>query len=177
VYHLDSQERLPSYDAQGRAIYPQLGCFKLKPNQYPQYQVPTPVNVKLGDGMTLLGHELEKQTFKLGEPLRLTLYWRCDAKLSEDYTVFVHIIKAKGERPAAQADSEPKDGLYPTSFWSVGEVVQDPHVFTLDPAMPPGDYFLAVGMYNWATGERLPIPGETDDMIILSQITILGEPS
>lgn len=174
LYRLDSQERLPTYDAQGRAIYPRLGGFKLKPNRYPQYQVPIPVGIKIGDGMALLGYGLEKRTFRADEPLTLTLYWQCDAKLSEDYEVFVHIVKAKGQKPVAQGDSEPQDGLYPTSFWSVGEVIRDPRALTIDPTVPPGDYFLAVGMYDWTTGERLPIPGEADGMRILAQITILS---
>lgn len=177
VYRLDSFERLPAHDAQGRDIYPRLGCFKLRPSQYPQYQIPNPVGTKLGDGVTLQGYELERRTVKAGESLPLTLYWRCDAKLSEDYTVFVHLIKQRGAKPVAQGDSEPKDGLYPTSFWSIGEVVQDPRVLTLDPNIAPGDYYLAVGMYLWGTGERLPIPEEVDNMKIIAQITILGEHS
>lgn len=78
--------------------------------------------------MALLGYGLEKRTFRADEPLTLTLYWQCDAKLSEDYEVFVHIVKAKGQKPVAQGDSEPQDGLYPTSFWSVGEVIRDPEL-------------------------------------------------
>lgn len=173
-YRFDSQEKLPAYDAQGRTIYPWLGSCKLKPNQYPQYQVPTPIDVKLGDGITLVGYELERLTFRAGEPLPLTLYWQCDAKLLQDYTVFVHVVTEKRGKRVAQVDSEPKNGLYPTSFWSVGEVVQDERVIVLAPDITPGDYYLGVGMYNWATGERLPIPGEADGMRILAQITVLG---
>ncbi len=172
-YLLDSQDKLLAYDAQGRAIDPWLGSFKLRPDQYPRYEIPTRVDVRLGDDITLVGYGLERRSFTPGEPLPLTLYWRCDAKLAADYTIFVHIIAARGQKPVAQVDSEPKNGLYPTSFWSEGEVVQDQKILALEQTMPPGDYLLAVGMYNGATGERLPIRGEADGMNILAQITVL----
>jgi hypothetical protein len=38
-------------------------------------------------------------------------------------------------------------------------VVDDPHVLALPPDLEPGIYRLAVGLYFWQTGERLPIEG------------------
>ena len=71
--------------------------------------------------------------------------------MAVDYTVFVQALAADG-RVAAQSDSQPVAGTYPTGIWSPGEVVADTHRLTL----PPGEYRLVAGMYDLATMKRLP---------------------
>jgi hypothetical protein len=37
----------------------------------------------------------------------------------------------------------------------------------LPPDLPPGEYHLVVGWYDWRTNTRLPLPGHQDDALIL----------
>ena len=72
------------------------------------------------------------------------------------------------------ADGPPRAGDYPTSIWSPGEVIDDPHVIRLPAGLPPGTYHVLIGLYRLETGERLPVNGS--DQIKLETITI-REPS
>jgi hypothetical protein len=94
-----------------------------------------------------------------GERLYLTLFWQSDAKISEDYTVFVHLYD-QSERLWGQKDGPPMGGSYPTSRWQLDERLADRYEVLPDPQTPAGEYRLAVGMYVLATGERLPVIGD-----------------
>ncbi|MBI5955654.1 MAG: hypothetical protein HY871_01515, partial [Chloroflexi bacterium] len=58
-----------------------------------------------------------------------------------------------------QLDRQPLDGHYPTTIWDDGEVVADQVELRLPPALPRGQYRLAVGLYDGQTMERLQVPG------------------
>lgn len=57
-------------------------------------------------------------------------------------------------------DSQPLEGDYPTSFWDIGEVIEDEHILTVNEDAPSGLCRLEVGMYELATGQRLPVLDE-----------------
>jgi hypothetical protein len=88
--------------------------------------------------------------------LPITLYWRSTAPLPTDYTVFIH-LRAPDGFIRGQTDGPPVNGHYPTTAWQAGEVIQDVHPWPdVDPAQID---HLAIGLYNLATGERLPAFG------------------
>lgn len=95
---------------------------------------------------------------------RMTLYWQALAPMDEDYTTFVHVVDAQGGL-AAQADSQPHDGAYPTSVWRVGEFVADGKEVALGAERP---LRLAVGVYLLATGERLSLADGTDHVLLFA---------
>jgi hypothetical protein len=76
--------------------------------------------------------------------------------MSEDYTVFTHLVAADG-RIVAQQDNQPSEGRYPTSIWDTGEVVVDRYRLTIAPDAPGSEYHLEVGMYLLSTLERLKV--------------------
>ncbi len=59
-----------------------------------------------------------------------------------------------------QHDSPPVNGRYPTGSWLPTQVVEDETVLTLAPDLPPGEYRIAVGMYELETGQRLEVKGK-----------------
>jgi hypothetical protein len=105
------------------------------------------------------------------------LEWVSKAPAPIDYHVFVHILSG-GSEPLAQADHAPKGGLYPTTAWTSGEVIVD--CFTLEQAaLPPEGWNMAVGLYDPATWERLPVAtqeGEPlpDGMVVISSRDLLA---
>lgn len=112
-------------------------------------------------------------TISSGGSLDMSLIWRSLAPVAEDYTVFIHLLHPDGTLVAAY-DSQPRDGLYPTSFWSPGEVIIDDRSPTLD--VQPGKYLLELGLYRLATGERLPVSGANvslSDRIIIKEIRVI----
>lgn len=93
--------------------------------------------------------------------LQLTLEWRSLRSMDKDYQIFVHAYDQRG-RLVGQADHSPVGGFYPTSTWPPGELVQDRIALELPPELDTGNYRLAVGLYDWRTGERLSTFSEPD---------------
>jgi hypothetical protein len=116
--------------------------------------IPNGMRATFGDRIEFLGYGLE--TDGGGSIIALTLYWRGGAPISEAHTVSVHLLGDDGHI-AAQADGEPMNGLLPTDAWEVGEIVEDRHLVHLPPDLPPGEYTLAIGMYQAQTLERLEL--------------------
>ncbi|MCK4316367.1 MAG: hypothetical protein KAX24_11400, partial [Anaerolineae bacterium] len=86
----------------------------------------------------------------------LVLYWQATEPVTEDLSVFVHLLDPAGGL-AWQEDGAAAHGTRPTWSWAPGEVVADPHTMVLPEHLPEGDYLLTAGLYDWRTGERLPV--------------------
>jgi hypothetical protein len=102
--------------------------------------------------------------------LHLTLYWRADTTPTTDYTTFLHLRNAANQT-VAQKDSPPAHGRYPTSLWAAGEIIVDEIVLPLDQVVP-GDYTPVVGLYELASGDRLPTPGHPANEVALQPVTL-----
>ncbi|MBC7239231.1 MAG: hypothetical protein H5T71_03920, partial [Chloroflexi bacterium] len=79
----------------------------------------------------------------------------------QDYTVFTHLLGAaynpRTQGPVwGQHDAPPVEGAWPMSTWRVGDRIVDRHILVLDAEAPEGDYSIEVGLYDLASGERLP---------------------
>jgi hypothetical protein len=100
-------------------------------------------DITFGDVIKLEGydHVVSEDT------LNLVLYWQAQEEGLENYYHFVHLIDPISGEIMAQHDSMPRFDTYPTSQWSMGEVVFDPAVFDLS-KIPPGSYQLAIGLYE-----------------------------
>jgi hypothetical protein len=85
----------------------------------------------------------------------VSLYWQAVAPAGTSYTVFVQAINQGGLK-AGQVDRLPCDGGCPTTTWRPGDLVGERFVLPIGADVPPGRYELIAGMYDLATGERLP---------------------
>ena len=132
----------------------------------------------LGDSVTLIGADLDKESLKPGETLHLTLFWQARAAMESSYTVFTHVLDASNQI-WAQRDNIPSQGERPTTGWVPQEVIQDDYDLVIDPNAPAGEYVLEVGMYDASQSSfpRLPVLNEAGeqvgDRILLGQITVL----
>jgi hypothetical protein len=101
-----------------------------------------------------------------GGRITLLARWQALRPLSQDYTVFFHVLGPEGQR-WGQQDTMPQDGKLPTSQWRPGQVVQDRYQVVLARDAPiGGDYRYLLGLYRGQTGERLTIG--TDDKVVLT---------
>ncbi|MCD6518720.1 MAG: phospholipid carrier-dependent glycosyltransferase [Anaerolineae bacterium] len=122
------------------------------------YQAPAfahSLNVRFGQVITLLGYDLLQSQVAPGGTLELVLYWRAEDKIDVPYTVFTHLLDAHG-RMKGQKDNEPVQGTYPTTGWLPGEIIIDRYTIPVDKEATPGSYSLEIGLYDEATGIRLP---------------------
>ena len=106
-----------------------------------------------------------------GDLISVTLVWQALRVPDADYMVFVHVIDDDGVQ-VAQGDSQPQAGRYPVSFWDVGEVVTDTHVFETPQSLAPGAYSVNAGVYLLETGERLPIADHPDAALHIATLTV-----
>jgi len=124
-------------------------------HQFTSPEIAHPQEALLGQEVALLGYDLTRTQLSPGEELEVTLYWQARGEMSTSYTVFVHLL-ARDERIWGQRDSLPGEGAWPTTSWVAGEVLADRYTFQVQQDAPPGEYRLEVGMYEAATGTRLP---------------------
>ncbi len=131
------------------------------------------LNQSFGDQITLLGYDLiqpiENRKSKI-QNLKLILYWQAQTALPADYTAFVHLRNSANEN-AAQKDQPPTNGQYPTSLWGSGEIIVDEISLPLE-GIAAGKYTPVVGLYNFATGARLPVAGYPDHELRLESVII-----
>jgi len=154
------------------------GQFKLVPRQWPMVEGQH-TDFRLGDQISLIGYMVDKEMATPASELHLTLYWQAGGALDTSYTVFVHLLDATGQRISGW-DNPPLGGDYPTSAWDAGEVITDEYVIPVPAHTLPGEYIIAVGMYNAKTGERLPVTladGQQvpERWIILQTVRIEGQ--
>lgn len=113
-------------------------------------------SARWGDIMALVDHQM---TLKDGK-LEVSLRWRALQPPARYYTVFIHIWNGRGE-VLAQDDAMPMDNTIPTVFWGAGDEVLDQHIVMLPASLPPDHYWVAVGVYDSETLERLPALSDT----------------
>jgi hypothetical protein len=116
------------------------------------------LNYRLGPTMRLIGYGLPKTEVTAGDSLELTLYWYAVARPPLDYTVFVHVLDASGQNVAGW-DAMPRGNTFPTGSWPVGRGLDDLYQVPLPADLATGVYRVAVGLYYYPTGDRVPIYG------------------
>ncbi|MFQ5612207.1 MAG: glycosyltransferase family 39 protein [Anaerolineae bacterium] len=143
TFDLVQQQRIPLSTGEDFAT---VARFKVPPPSSDAVPAQT-IEASFGDAVGLTGYSL----IPTADGVRVTLFWQASAIPPADYTVFVHITDANG-RLMAQSDAQPLQGQYPTSIWTPGEMVVEERLI----AVPPGEYQVYVGLYQWETLERLP---------------------
>jgi hypothetical protein len=154
----DAQQLLPAIDLHRHAALGDdfvLGYVLVgKP---PPLRQPLSPAAELGKEATLLGAEVEPATaVQRGTTMKIHLDWQAMRAIHIDYTTFVHLLGPDGTL-VAQQDKQPLDGFFPTSRWLPGQTVADTYQLALPVDAPLGQYTLQVGLYNLASGQRLPV--------------------
>ncbi len=173
VYRAGDLTHLQAVDARGVEIGagPEIARVRVVA---PEETLPEPqhtLNVAFANEsnrILLEGYDVLYDT-DLGERiLDVSLHWRVDGPVSDDWTVFAHLIDEGGQL-VAQVDEQPLGGEYPTSYWEMGERVTDQHALLLPADLASGEYTLQVGFYLLTTGDRLPV---VDDVPGLTYATL-----
>jgi len=115
-----------------------------------------PTAVLLDHKVRLAGYSLSPNPVKPGQKLSVTLLWEALDEMDVSYTVFVHLLD-ENQRVWDQRDSVPGGGRYPTTGWMPGDSIEDDYVFDIPLTMEPEQLAVEVGMYDLATGVRLPM--------------------
>lgn len=147
-----TRDRLITFDAEGNRTSATFGQLIVRASDIPQIE--HRIHYELDGKVALVGYRIDPPP-KFSRELEVTLYWQALADMETDYTVFVHLIDEQGQL-VNQVDSQPRNGLFPTSIWREGEVIKDKHTVSLPPTISGERYSIRLGLYDLLTMERLP---------------------
>lgn len=135
-----------------------------------------PVGVTFGEQIQLIGYDSSAAgTLQPADAVTLRFFWQADAMPTANYSVFIHLTPLDSREVLAQADGAPALPTRPTLTWDDPDEVLVSDVFTLavPDDLPAGTYRGLIGLYDFNTGERLPVPvGELNDAYVLFQYII-----
>ncbi|MEM8529993.1 MAG: glycosyltransferase family 39 protein [Chloroflexota bacterium] len=135
------------------------------------YQLPQPVSnpveATVGDSIRFRGYDLDTSAIRASSHLTVTLHWQALDIVPQDYLLFAHVLDAEGNQ-VAQVDVPPGGERAPTSTWQPQHYVTSVQRIPVPADLPAGTYWVALGVYDPATFERLPIdvvppPNAPDD--------------
>jgi 4-amino-4-deoxy-L-arabinose transferase-like glycosyltransferase len=109
-------------------------------------------NVTFAGKLQLAGFSLRHTD----EGLEVKLRWRSLKPVDRDYWCFAHVLDHAGN-VAGYLDHQILNGDPPTRMWKEGDTALE-RLFFRPPALPNGEiYKLRLGLFDRASGERLPI--------------------
>jgi hypothetical protein len=103
---------------------------------------------------------LSRTDVAVGSPIDMTYRFAMTADappLTDDYTVFVHILDTDGEQLWGDDHLPPT----PTRQWKAGSTIEYTRTMFVPKFPYVGDARVEVGLYSPKTGERVPLAGET----------------
>lgn len=125
-------------------------------------------DVNFGDRFNLKGYDLRIDNS--ASKIVVTFYWQRLQALDFNYSVFVHLID-ESDQLVSQDDHAPGERQnYPPIVWSSEDIIADSRELTIPAQSLSSAYRLRIGVYNWITGERLPVFSDgasTGDFVIL----------
>jgi hypothetical protein len=152
-----------------------IDTVRLLPYSAAPIDVPQTPRFDLGGQAALVGYDFPQGAVHPGDTLPVTLFWQAQARMTDDYQVFLHLMGPDG-RPVAQGDKTPLDGDWPTSAWEPGQTFRDVYRVRVPDGLAPGAYELRAGLYRLADVTRLPVQGPegrvADSAVILGQALV-----
>jgi len=126
-------------------------------------------------GFALVGYDTDRTSYQPGQLVYLQLWWRADAPVTTDWTVFTHLLgpaRADGSILWAGQDARPGQGSAAMPTWAVGDLVLDEYQWQLPADAPPGEYQIEIGVYDPAQGGRRGVTVGGEDHVIIGTLRI-----
>jgi dolichyl-phosphate-mannose-protein mannosyltransferase len=129
------------------------------------------------NGIRLEGYEVANPKPERGEDIVLLLYWRANARVDKDWTVFAHLLNLRDETIAG-VDGPPRAGKSSTTSWQTGQLIVDWIIMPVPyDAVPEQNYRLEIGWYDPQTMERPNISDSTTrttaDQLVIEPIYVV----
>ncbi len=142
---------------------PAFRLYRFAPGQVPVPQPQERGDANLGDMLRFLGYDLNASPVSAGT-FDITMYFQVLARGEggagrDDYTFFVHLVDDLGF-----GWGDKTFFTYPSSQWSVGEVIAFHCVFPIWKGAPPARYRLDVGAFSPSLDARLPVLNQAGQM-------------
>ncbi len=119
-----------------------------------------------GDGLELVGWD-GPETIEPDQPFAVTLYWRANQRLRDDYNLFVHLLDRFGTGLTSGNDDVIGHWSVSPRTWKPGTIVPEERVIKTPAGLPGGPYGLLVGVYP-PFGESLNVTGPAGEDLDIS---------
>lgn len=116
-------------------------------------EVDMPLGINFGGELTLLGHNLRRQSVAAGQAIFQELFWAARRRPSADYAFSVRLVDERGIEWSPKGTRRPGGFHEPpkTQSWQPGEYARDAHLIDVLPGTPPGRYTLHVTAFERET--------------------------
>ena len=94
--------------------------------------------------------------FVPGKRARIVLWWRTLRQTDRNYSAFVHLLNAHGAK-ISQFDKLPLSDFYPMRVWPQNADQRDTYPIKVPEDADLDGAYLAIGLYDRHTGQRLPV--------------------
>ena len=128
-----------------------LDVAPLRPGLFQRERPTIDAQAATDDGLRLQGYDLLPTH---GGPT-LRLFWETGDGIANDWITYIHLYDDQGER-VAQFDGPALAGLLPTNQWHTNALYIDRRQLNLPAELASGAYLLRIGLYDPASGQRLP---------------------
>ena len=124
--------------------------------------------VHFGDEIQLVGYDLSAEEATPGDMVVLRPYWQAFRQPTANYSMFVHLLATGDTAPLAQFDGSPSTSQRLTPTWTDADetIIGTDAILSLPSEIPPGEYTLSFGLYDFQTGVRLTLPDGTDSYTV-----------
>jgi len=137
-----------------------------------------PVSYTWTNGIALVSFGQQMDQVLVGEALRFEFEFQRFGPISENYSWFVHLVRADGQVILGR-DGQPQYGGAPTALWRENERVLDRCALMIPPDASPGLYTIYAGFVSPTTGRvpvRSPDGGALTDHVELGTLEVLPVP-
>jgi hypothetical protein len=133
-----------------------------------------PLKATFEDQIALLGYDLPKTSFRPGEPVPLTLFWKALVDVPENWQVFIHLDPEgiDSHEYRGYGDHYPVFGFYPPIQWKKGEIVRDQVTVTLRENVRTPKADLWIGFYIGARRAKVKSDLPTDGRDRLKMVVL-----
>ncbi len=119
-----------------------------------QLEIPHSAQAEVGDGLVLLGWDLDHLAARPGDELLFTLLWSVESQPEGDYGVAISLTDSAGQTLDAGV-FPPTNGWHPTSTWLEGQAWRGQNTFRLPIATQTGPASLRVQLVDSKTSATL----------------------
>ncbi len=136
--------------------------------------IPQPMKAQWEDKIQLLGWASDKESYRPGESVTLTFYFKVLQSVSDDYSIFIH-----GDAPLGggrlNGDHTPGKGYYPTDRWKPGQIIQDVWQGRIPHNMSNGRMELFIGFFKGPQRLQVTVgPNDGTDRVKVGRLAIKG---
>ena len=128
----------------------------------------------VGASLRFLGYNVAPGPWQPGDDIPVDLGWQVTATPDQELVAFVQLLDGRGQVAAAW-EGPPLANL-PSTVWQPGDLLHTPLDLRIPAAVATGQYRLIAGLFDRASGQRLPSAGQRTDYLNLTTVAVRARP-